>query len=100
MMHALCKSMKFFLCSTQLAVISSLQFCFRGGGYVLKQILRFSLAVCFLSWSAFAQRDLATILGTVTDPQGGVIGNAKVTLTEEATGVSYEVTTDQNGDFI
>src|SRR2546423_1837916 len=65
-----------------------------------KQIFRFSLMLSFLGVSAFAQRDLATILGTVTDPQGGGIGNAKVTITEEATGVSYEVTTDQNGEFI
>ncbi len=48
----------------------------------------------------FAQRDLGTIVGTVTDPQGAVIGGAKVTITEDATGQSYEVTTNETGEYI
>ncbi len=55
------------------------------------------LLVCF---SVFAQRDLGTIVGTVTDPQGGAIANAKVTITETATGQNYEVMTSAAGDFI
>lgn len=58
------------------------------------------LAVLFLAVTAVAQRDLGTIVGTVTDPQGGVIANAKITITEDATGLSYEVTTSAAGDFI
>lgn len=50
--------------------------------------------------SVFAQRDLATVLGTVTDPQGGTIANAKVTITEDATGLSYEVVTGTGGEWI
>jgi hypothetical protein len=50
--------------------------------------------------AAFAQRDLGTIVGTVTDPQGGVIANAKITITEDATGLTYEVMTSSTGDFI
>jgi len=49
---------------------------------------------------AMAQRDLATVLGIVTDPQGGVIPQAKVTITEDATGVSYDVTTSAAGEYI
>ncbi len=49
---------------------------------------------------AYAQRDLATVLGIVTDPQGGVIPSAKVTITEDATGVSYDVTTSATGEYI
>jgi hypothetical protein len=53
------------------------------------------LAAC-----AFGQRDLATISGTVTDPQGGAISNAKVVITEDATALSYEVTTNAAGEFV
>jgi hypothetical protein len=48
----------------------------------------------------FAQRDLSTVLGTVSDPQGGVVPNAKVVITEDATGISYEVTTNSAGEYI
>ncbi len=50
--------------------------------------------------SVFAQRDLGTIVGTVTDPQGGAIPNAKVTITEAATGQVYDVVTSATGDYI
>jgi hypothetical protein len=48
----------------------------------------------------WAQRDLGTIVGTVTDPQGGVLPRAQVTITEEATGLKYSVVTGEGGDFI
>ena len=48
----------------------------------------------------FAQRDLATLVGTVTDPSGGVIGNARVTVTETSTGLVYELTSNATGEFI
>lgn len=47
----------------------------------LKLLCLFTLfAVSFL-----AQRDLATLVGTVTDPQGAAVPNANVTITEDAT---------------
>ena len=49
--------------------------------------------------AVFAQRDLATITGTVTDSSGGVIASAKVTITEVATGQKYDVTTNGSGEF-
>ena len=49
--------------------------------------------------AVFAQRDLATITGTVTDASGGVVANAKVTVTERATGQVYELTTNSAGEF-
>jgi len=54
--------------------------------------------VCVIA--AWAQRDLGTLVGTVTDPQGGVIPGAKVTVTEVATGLTYELTTSVAGDYI
>ena len=45
----------------------------------------------------FAQRDLSTLAGTITDSSGGVVANAKVTITEVATGESYAITTNNLG---
>ena len=58
------------------------------------------LGCLLLAVSAYAQRDLGTITGTVTDPQGGAIANAKVTITEDSTGQTYEVTTGDSGDYV
>ena len=63
---------------------------------VLRAIALFILmAVC-----AFAQRDLGTITGTITDPQGAGVPNARVTIIEDATGLSYVVQTTQLGEFV
>jgi hypothetical protein len=48
----------------------------------------------------FAQRDLATLAGTVTDSSGGVIANAKVVITETDTNQSYNITTNGQGEFV
>jgi len=48
----------------------------------------------------FAQRDLGTITGTVTDATGGVVGGAKVSLTEKGTGSRLEATTDASGTYV
>lgn len=52
-----------------------------------------------LAVTAFAQRDLGTITGTVTDPQGAGVPNAKVTISEDATGLKYDVQTGTNGEY-
>jgi hypothetical protein len=49
---------------------------------------------------AFAQRDMGTITGTITDAQGGVVPNAKITITEVATGLKYEVLSGTDGTYI
>src|SRR5437867_4635043 len=59
----------------------------------------FVLAVLF-SGVVLAQRDLGTIVGTITDPQGAAVPNAKVTITEDATGLTYDVQTSGEGEFI
>lgn len=53
-----------------------------------------------LAASLPAQRDLGTILGVVTDPTGGVVAGAKVTITEDATGAKFNVETDASGNYI
>jgi len=52
-----------------------------------------------LSLAAIAQLPSSTLNGTVTDPQGAVVGNAKVTITNQATGVSREATVDASGFY-
>ena len=59
-----------------------------------------TLCALFFSSVAVAQRDMGTITGTITDPQGGVVPNAKITITEVATGLKYEVTSGNDGQYI
>ncbi|HUA83275.1 MAG TPA: carboxypeptidase regulatory-like domain-containing protein [Bryobacteraceae bacterium] len=48
---------------------------------------------------AFSQ-GFGTIVGTVTDPSGSAIANAKVTATESGTGVSREAVTNNVGAYV
>ena len=63
----------------------------------------FALALAALAASASesaAQSVSGTILGTVTDQSGAVISDAKVTVTNEGTGLTRTVTTDRNGEYV
>ncbi len=59
-------------------------------------LLIFSIS---LSKPAQAQLDTGGITGTVTDPAGAVVPGAKVTLTNEATGVSVQTTSTSTGTY-
>ncbi len=48
----------------------------------------------------FAQRDMGTILGTVTDSSGAVIPGATISISEDATGLEYSLSSDEAGNFI
>jgi hypothetical protein len=48
---------------------------------------------------AWAQRDLGTITGTVTDPSGAIVPGATITITEDLTGLKYNVETTATGDY-
>lgn len=65
--------------------------------------LRISLLLVLLvslgAASAFGQAVNATIVGTVTDQTGGVLVNAKVTITEINTGVSRTANTNDSGNY-
>jgi hypothetical protein len=63
--------------------------------------LLLSLAIASISVpsSAIAQSVSGTILGTVTDASGSVMGNAKVTVINEGTGFTRTVTADSNGEY-
>src|SRR5580704_15799588 len=57
------------------------------------------LSLAIFSVSAWAQ-GLATLQGTVTDPSGSVVPNAKVTLTQVATDLARSVTTGTQGAYL
>src|SRR5271157_3856652 len=75
----------------------SLRMSFPSGCRLLVLLTIFTLVFATI---AFAQRDMGTITGTITDPQGGVVPNAKITITEVATGLKYEVTSGSDGLYI
>lgn len=58
-----------------------------------------AIALVLTCTSAYAQSDAASLSGTVTDPSGAVVPNAKVTVTDTATKDSHVVTTNGTGNF-
>lgn len=48
---------------------------------------------------ANAQQVFGSIIGTVTDPSGSAVANAKVTITDITKGTSFEVTTNNSGQY-
>jgi outer membrane receptor for ferrienterochelin and colicin len=64
--------------------------------------LQFCLAVfalLALTCSGFAQVQNGQFTGTVTDPSGAAVPNAKVTVSSQATGLSVTTTTNQSGNY-
>ena len=57
------------------------------------------LATLLLSVSVLAQVDAGAVRGTVTDPTGAVLASAKVTLTNDATGLSASAVTGPDGAY-
>jgi hypothetical protein len=68
--------------------------------YRFRTGLRTALFALICACAAFAQRDLSTLAGTITDSSGGVVVNAKVTITEVATGQVYSILTNNLGEFV
>jgi hypothetical protein len=62
--------------------------------------LRIALLFVICAAAVFAQRDLSTLAGTITDSSGGVVVNAKVTITDVATGEVYNIVTNNLGEFV
>jgi hypothetical protein len=65
----------------------------------MKRTLLSLFVVLGLCSPAFAQFDTASVVGTVRDNSGAVVGDATVTLTNVATGVSLTKTTDSQGAY-
>jgi hypothetical protein len=64
-------------------------------------ITAFAFALIFLApgFNAFAQVDQGSITGTVTDPSGAVVPNAKVTLLNTDQGLTLETTSTGAGEY-
>ncbi|MBZ5666082.1 MAG: TonB-dependent receptor [Acidobacteriia bacterium] len=56
-------------------------------------------AVLALSFSAFAQVQNGQFTGTVTDPTGAAIANAKISVTNPATDLNVSTTTNSSGNY-
>src|SRR5712691_6055803 len=54
---------------------------------------------CFSLATISAQTVTGSITGSLTDPHGAVVPDAKVTLTSESTGAVRQINSDQRGDF-
>ena len=69
----------------------------------MRQLAFFGLVVLLLTVisrdSAYAQTNLASISGTITDSVGATIPNGTVTVTNKATGASRALTTGENGFY-
>lgn len=58
------------------------------------------LVIALLSVSAFAQLNTGRITGTVTDPSGAVVPNAKVVAVNVKTQAMKEVVTNEQGNYV
>ncbi|HEX8180638.1 MAG TPA: TonB-dependent receptor [Pyrinomonadaceae bacterium] len=65
---------------------------------MIKIISSLLLAVAF-GLTAFAQSHVGTVQGTVRDPNGALVPNAAVTITEHTTGYKQTTQTNEQGEF-
>lgn len=68
----------------------------------MKQVAALFTSIAFLvlfSVCASAQ-GLSTVVGTVTDPSGGLVPGAKVTIVQQTTGLTRTFTTDAQGEYV
>src|ERR1043165_2219878 len=69
---------------------------------ILRDCFKFSLALLitlFFFHSTLAQARIGVVQGSVKDPTGALVSNAKVTITQPVTGYSQTTQTDQQGNF-
>ena len=57
-------------------------------------------ALFLMSFSAFAQSDVASISGFVRDSSGSVVPNAKVTVKNEAVDIERTINTNSEGYYV
>src|SRR5438270_11379636 len=66
--------------------------------FSLRHAVALLVMVLGISFQASAQE--ATIVGTVTDPSGSVIANAKITAKNVETGLVHTITTNEAGQYV
>ena len=67
--------------------------------FVTARVAMAALLVCLLWQRPVLAQGVGTILGTVTDPSGGVVPNAKVKVTNQATSLTRETQTTGQGFY-
>lgn len=63
------------------------------------KVLFFFLFTLVCAWKLSAQAATGKITGVVTDATGAIVPNAKVTVTNTATNISHDTTTDSSGSY-
>jgi hypothetical protein len=69
------------------------------GAMPAKQVFAAVLILLLLPSSLYAQASAATLSGTVTDPSGKPVADAKVSVKNVASGQSYDALTDPDGHY-
>jgi hypothetical protein len=64
-----------------------------------QNIARIAVLTAMMTCKLFAQADSGTIVGAVTDPTGAVVPGAIVTITNVATGLARNTTTNTSGQY-
>src|SRR5215467_6364814 len=65
---------------------------------VIRLVAGFLAVLCF-STIALSQTQSGSIVGTIVDPQGALIGGANVSLISVSTGATRTVSSDERGSF-
>jgi carboxypeptidase family protein len=63
-------------------------------------LLVFVIAAIALPVLSFAQKDTGSIVGTVKDPSGALVTNAKVAVTDVERGTQFVTHTGDSGEFV
>src|SRR5271155_401836 len=66
----------------------------------MKKLAVSMLCLLFLSYSAFAQSDVASISGFVRDSSGAVVPGAKVLIKNEGVDIERTLTTNNDGYYV
>ncbi len=65
-----------------------------------RSLITLVLTLLLASTLVFAQRDLGTLTGTISDSQGAAVPNAQVKVVNDATNVEYDLETNSAGEFV
>src|ERR1700722_5425572 len=69
-------------------------------GRIRVRCLSFAILALFACSTGYSQIDLGTLRGTVTDPSGAIVNDAKVSVVDETTNIEVRrTTTDAHGDY-
>src|SRR6187200_1301167 len=66
---------------------------------IMSSFLVAGFLLCFVASGYSQGTNLGTLRGTVTDPNGAVIPNAAVKVTDQVTGLSRDLVTDAEGNY-